>query len=103
MDRLGDTGCQFAIDDFSGGVTSFSCLKKLPVNFVKINGLFVKAILEDPVHYAMVKSINDVSRTLGKQTIAGPVENQVVLDKLQELAVDFVQGFHISAPEMIDF
>ena len=103
MERLGDTGCQFAINDFSGGVTSFSCLKKLPVNFVKINGLFVKAILEDPIHYAMVKSINDVSHTLGKQTIAGPVENQAVLDKLQELAVDMAQGFYISAPEMIDF
>ena len=51
----------------------------------------------------MVKSINDVSHTLGKQTIAGPVENQAVLDKLQELAVDMAQGFYISAPEMIDF
>ncbi len=103
MDQLGKLGCQFAMDDFSGGLNSFSYLKKLPVSFVKINSMFVRAILEDPVHYAMVKSINDVAQTLGKSTIAEAVESEAVLEKLRELGVSFVQGYHISAPEMIDF
>lgn len=103
MDQLGSLGCKFAMDDFSGGLNSFDLLKKLPVNFVKINSTFVRAIMEDPVHYAMVKSINDVAQTLGKQTIAESVESAVVLEKLAELGVNLVQGYHISAPEMIDF
>jgi len=103
MEKLGKFGCQFAMDDFSGGINGFVCLKKLPVNYVKINGTFVKAIMEDPVHYAMVKSINDVVQTLGKKTIAQSVESESVRAKLQELEVDLVQGFHIAKPEIIDF
>lgn len=103
MEKLGKLGCQFAMYDFSGGINAFSCLKKLPVSYVKINSTLVKAILEDPVHYAMVKSINDVAQTLGKQTIAGSVESEAVLLKLHELGVSLVQGYHISKPEIIDF
>ena len=103
MDKLGALGCKFAMDDFSGGLNSFNYLKKLPVNFVKINSTFVRAIMEDPIHYAMVKSINDVAQTLGKQTIAESVESEDVLVKLLELGVDLVQGYHIAAPELIDF
>lgn len=103
MDRLGNLGCKFAIDDFSGAIQSFNYLKKLPVSFVKINSAFVKAIMDDPVHYAMVRSINDVAQTLGKQTIAESVESAEVLLKLQELGVNLVQGYYVSAPEMIDF
>ena len=103
MDKLRAQGCKFAMDDFSGGLNSFNYLKKLPVDFVKINSTFVRAIMEDPIHYAMVKSINDVARTLGKQTIAESVESQDVLEKLIELGVDLVQGYHIAAPEIIDF
>ena len=103
MDRLGSLGCKFALDDFSGGLNAFTYLKKLPVSFVKINSTFIRAILEDPVHYAMVKSINDVSLTLGKKTIAESVESEAVLEKLRELGVSLVQGYHIAAPEIIDF
>ena len=103
MDKLGLLGCKFAMDDFSGGLNSFNYLKKLPVNFVKINSTFVRAIMEDPIHYAMVKSINDVAQTLGKQTIAESVESEDVLEKLLELGVNLVQGYHIAAPEVIDF
>jgi len=103
MDKLGSLGCNFSMDDFSGGLNSFNYLKKLPVNFVKINSTFVRAIMEDPIHYAMVKSINDVAQTLGKQTIAESVESEDVLEKLLELGVNLVQGYHIAAPEMIDF
>jgi len=103
MEKLGKYGCQFAMDDFSGGMNALVCLKKLPVNYVKINGAFVKAILEDSVHYAMVKSINDVAQTLGKQTIAQSVESESVMAKLQELGIDLVQGYHVAQPEIIDF
>lgn len=103
MDRFGAQGCKFAMDDFSGAIQSFNYLKKLPVTFVKINSAFVRAIMDDPVHYAMVRSINDVAQTLGKQTIAESVESADVLLKLQDLGVNLVQGYHISAPEMIDF
>ena len=103
MDKLGLLGCKFAMDDFSGGLNSFNYLKKLPVNFVKINSTFVRAIMEDPIHYAMVKSINDVAQTLGKQTIAESVESEDVLEKLLELGVNLMQGYHIAAPEVIDF
>lgn len=103
MDKLGALGCRFAMDDFSGGLNSFNYLKKLPVDFVKINSTFIRAIMEDPVNFAMVKSINDVAQTLGKQTIAESVESADVLIKLQDLGVNLVQGYHISAPELIDF
>jgi len=103
MEKLGKYGCQFAMDDFSGGMNAFVYLKKLPVNYVKINGAFVKAILEDSVHYAMVKSINEVAQTLGKQTIAQSVESESVMVKLQELGINLVQGYHVSQPEIIDF
>ncbi len=103
MEELGALGCRFAMDDFSGAISSFNYLKKLPVSFVKINSTYVRAIMDDPVHYTMVRSINDVAQTLGKQTIAESVESADVLEKLRELGVNLVQGYHISAPEMIDF
>lgn len=103
MEKLGALGCKFAMDDFSGGLNSFNYLKKLPVNFVKINSTFTRAIMEDPVHYAMVRSINEVAQTLGKKTIAESVESAEVLEKLHDLGVNYVQGYHISAPELIDF
>lgn len=103
MEKLGVLGCRFAIDDFSGAIHSFDYLKKLPVGFVKINSTYVRAILQDPVRFAMVRSINDVAQALGKQTIAESVESADVLEKLQDLGVNLVQGYHVCAPEMIDF
>jgi len=103
MQRVGDLGCQFAVDDFSGGLNSFNYLKKLPVSYVKISSSYVTAILEDPVYYKMVSSINDVAATLGKKTIAESVESEAVLEKLREVGVGLVQGYHIAAPEVIDF
>ena len=103
MEKLGVLGCRFAIDDFSGAIHSFDYLRKLPVGFVKINSTYVRAILEDPVHFAMVRSINDVAQALGKQTIAESVESADVLNKLRDLGVNLVQGYHVAAPEIIDF
>ncbi len=91
-------GCRFALDDFGSGLSSFAYLKNLPVDFLKIDGLFVKDIVDDPVDFAMVKSINDMGHVLGKQTIAEFVENDDILKKLQEIGVDYAQGYGMGKP-----
>ncbi len=102
MKQLGELGCQFSLDDFGSGLSSFAYLKNLPVSYLKIDGLFVRDILEDPIDFAMVKAINDIGQTLGKKTIAEYVENEAVLDKLRDMGVDFAQGYHIGKPALID-
>ena len=91
-------GCTFALDDFGRGLSSFAYLKSLPVDFVKIDGFFVKDILSDPVDRAMVKAIIDMGHALGKLTIAEFVENQAILAELIELGIDYVQGYGIAKP-----
>ncbi len=91
-------GCHFALDDFGSGLSSFAFLKNLPVDYLKIYGTFVKDIVKDPIDLAMVKSINDVGKLLGLQTVAEFVENKAVLNKLRELDVNYVQGYTISPP-----
>ncbi|MDH3411789.1 MAG: EAL domain-containing protein, partial [Gammaproteobacteria bacterium] len=95
-------GCRFALDDFGSGLSSFAYLKNLPVDFLKIDGMFVKDILGDPVHLAMVKSINEMGHVMGKQTIAEFVENEAVLDKLKEVGVDYAQGYWIARPRPLE-
>jgi diguanylate cyclase (GGDEF)-like protein/PAS domain S-box-containing protein len=94
--------CQFALDDFGSGLCSFAYLRTLPVDFLKIDGVFVKGIVDDPVDLAMVKSINDMGHVLGKRTVAEFVETQAILDKLSEIGVDYAQGYGISRPRPID-
>ena len=81
------------------GLSSFAYLKSLPVDFVKIDGYFVKDILTDPVDLAMVKAIIDMAHALGKKTIAEFVENEAILEQLIELNVDYVQGYGIARPQ----
>jgi diguanylate cyclase (GGDEF)-like protein/PAS domain S-box-containing protein len=95
-------GCQFALDDFGSGLCSFAYLRALPVDFLKIDGAFVKDIVDDPIDLAMVKSINDMGHVLGKRTIAECVENQAILAKVREIGVDYAQGYGISAPRPLD-
>ena len=92
-------GCRFALDDFGSGLSSFAYLKKLPVDFLKIDGVFVQDIVNDPIGLAMVKSINDIGHVMGKQTIAEFVEDAPTLDKLREIGVDYAQGFGIGRPQ----
>jgi EAL domain-containing protein (putative c-di-GMP-specific phosphodiesterase class I) len=81
---------------------SFAYLRTLPVDFLKIDGVFVKGVVDDPVDLAMVKSINDLGHVLGKRTVAEFVETQAILGKVSEIGVDYAQGYGISRPRPLD-
>ncbi len=91
-------GCKFALDDFGSGLSSFSYLKSLPVDYLKIDGVFVKDIVDDPVDAAMVEAINQVGHIMKIKTIAEFVENGEIMDILRKLGVDYAQGYHIDKP-----
>ncbi len=93
-----DLGCKFALDDFGSGMSSFAYLKKLPIDILKIDGMFVKDILNDPIDLAMVKSINEVGHVMGLKTVAEYVENAEILRVLEGLGVDAFQGYHVAKP-----
>jgi diguanylate cyclase (GGDEF)-like protein len=99
MLTLRGCGFRFALDDFGSGLSSFSYLKKLPVDYLKIDGHFVRDILSDPVDYAMVRSINELGQLLDKQTIAKYVETPEVAEELRGIGVDFMQGHAFGRPE----
>ncbi len=98
---------RFALDDFGSGLSSFAYLKQLPVDFLKIDGAFVKDMEQDPIDAAMVRSISDIGRAMQLQTIAEFVESERVIDMLQEAGVDYAQGYGICRPmpigELADF
>jgi diguanylate cyclase (GGDEF)-like protein/PAS domain S-box-containing protein len=96
--RLNGLGCRFALDDFGSGFSSFSHLKNLPVDFIKIDGLFVSGCATDPSDRAIVTSINDIAHSLGKKTIAEYVENAQILKFLVDSGVNYVQGHFLSRP-----
>jgi diguanylate cyclase (GGDEF)-like protein len=93
-------GCGFALDDFGSGLSSFGYLKHLPVDYLKIDGVFVRDIADDPVDRAMVEAINKVGQIMGIKTIAESVENAETLAILREIGVDYAQGFGIARPQV---
>ena len=98
ISQLRALGCAFGLDDFGSGVSSFTYLKALAVDFVKIDGLFVANIAKDPVDLEMVRSITEIAHVMDKKVIAESVESDDVLAKLRELRVDYAQGFAVGVP-----
>ena len=95
---LKSRGCQFALDDFGSGLCSFAYLKTLPVDYLKIDGVFVKNVVNDGIDLAIVRSIHEIGKMLNKQTIAEWVEGPAIADRIRELGIDFGQGQGIAAP-----
>jgi len=96
-------GCRFALDDFGSGMSSFAYLKQLPVDYLKIDGSYVRDLLNDPVDRAMVEAVNKIGHAMGIQTIAEYVEDIGTLDALAGMGVDFAQGYVIDRPTPLDF
>ena len=98
INELSALGCRFALDDFGSGYCSFSHLKRLPVDYIKIDGMFVKDIANDPMDRAIIRSITNIAHTLGKQTVAEFVESAEIIRLLKECGVDHIQGFYVAKP-----
>ena len=95
-------GCQFALDDFGSGLSSFGYLKNLPVDYLKIDGIFVKDMMENKIDNAMVKAIHEIGHIMEMQTIAEFVENKCIKEMLSEIGVDFAQGYGIHKPQSFE-
>jgi len=91
-------GFRFALDDFGSGLSSFAYLKNLPVDFLKIDGGFVRDMCADPIDRAMVHAINEIGHTMGIRTIAEYVEDGATLAALRDIGVDYAQGHHVASP-----
>ena len=98
MRTFSNLGCVFALDDFGSGFSSYRYLKNLPVNVIKIDGSFIKDMLNDPVNAAMVASINDVARAMNILTVAEYVESEATMAQLGKMGIDFAQGFSVATP-----
>ena len=95
---LKQSGCSFSLDDFGSGLSSFAYLKNLPVDFLKIDGTFVKDMVEDPIDLAMVEAINQIGHVMKLETIAEFVESDAIFQHLCRIGVDYAQGFGVARP-----
>jgi len=102
IDRLKEYGCRFALDDFGSGLSSYAYLRNLRVDFLKIDGLFVKEIVNSEIDRVMVKCISEIGQVMGIQTVAEFVENDEILETLKEIGVDFAQGYGVAKPRPIE-
>ncbi len=101
--RLQEIGCQFALDDFGTGMASLAYLKELPLDFVKIDGMFVRDLTTNPVSEVIVSAIVQIAKVKGTQTIAEYVENAAILERLEALGVDYAQGYYLGKPKPISW
>jgi diguanylate cyclase (GGDEF)-like protein len=99
MSALKGKGCRFVLDDFGSGLSSFAYLRDLPVDYLKIDGEFVRDMMDDRVKRAMVESIHQIGHVMGLQTIAEWVENRSTLEELKALGVDYAQGYWVCRPQ----
>ena len=102
VSKIGKLGCEFSIDDFGTGFSTFNYLKELPAQSVKIDGSFVVELTNNPVDQALVKAIYEVATALNKKTVAEFVENEQTLQLLQSIGITYAQGFHIDKPKPVD-
>jgi len=98
MRTLRALGCRFSLDDFGSGLSSFSYLKHLPSDFIKIDGKLVRHIIDEPVECAIVEAINRVGQAMGLSTVAEHVESAELLEALRAIGVDYAQGYHVARP-----
>jgi|GEM_PF-1484558 len=102
IESLRARGCRFALDDFGSGLASFFYLKMLPVDYVKIDGVFVKDMLSEPFDVALVRSIHEVAHAGGMLTVAEFAENDTIIERLREIGVDYAQGYGIARPRPLN-
>ena len=95
-------GCRFVLDDFGKGVSSYTYLKNLPVDYLKIEGEFVRRMLDDPIEAAIVASINQVGQVVGLETIAECVETEEIFDAVRAAGIDYAQGYWLARPAELD-
>lgn len=100
--ELKSLGCRFALDDFGTGLSSFSYLQNLSVDYIKIDGSFVRDMLCDPMAFAIIGSVNNLAHAVGLKTIAEYVDQRGLLERLSELGVDYVQGHHLASPDSLE-
>ena len=98
MKSLKKRGVRFALDDFGTGLSSLTYLKQFPVDYLKIDGSFIKDILTDSVDRTLVEAINDLAHTMGLKTVAEYVESKEILNLLNIIDVDYAQGYFIQKP-----
>ena len=98
LNNLQELGCYTALDDFGSGLSSFAYLRTMPINYLKIDGMFVRQIVEDRTSYVMVEAIHAIGRTMGLKTIAEFVENEDIKNELIKMGIDYAQGYHFGAP-----
>ena len=102
IDAMREFGCSFALDDFGSGLSSFTYLKNLKVDYLKIDGAFVRDITSNPIDRSMVEAIHRIGHLMGLKTVAEYVETDQTLAMLREIGVDYVQGNGVHCPEPLE-
>lgn len=102
IEQLGSLGCAFALDDFGNGLSSFSYLKNIKIDFIKIDGILIRDICDDAVDLGMVESINNMAHLMDIKTIAECADSEVVIQQLKELELDYAQGYYLGEPVSMD-